>query len=249
MGNFARFSDNPENLAMVMAFDPGETTGWCVMGVRPEALWGNEQWESEQNTLPLQARLDHIEYGEIDCAVGDGTGFNAAMHKHAGLNFGAEAQGVDQMLNLVNTIGSDNVAIVLEDFILDFTKADQARHTLSPVRIISAFTFGLAYVMDKPDYMEHVFIQNRSLAKTTCTNLRLHNWGLYDTHSGGHARDATRHAFYFLRDCEGPSHKAAEKRWRAWPKLFNDPWHKKQVEKPTKVRKPRPPGERIPSLG
>jgi squalene cyclase len=44
-----------------------------------------------------------------------------------------------------------------------------------------------------------VILQNRAIAKSTATDDRLKAWGLYDTNSGPHARDATRHAITALR--------------------------------------------------
>ena len=242
MVNFSRFHEKPQNLAVVVAFDPGETTGWCALGVPPDAL------TSCAGTLRQQ--LAHIEYGQIDCRSQGESAWRNTVQKHAGLNLAGENDGVNRMLDIVAQFG-DRPAIVFEDFIPDPKKFDQARYTLSPVRLTSAFCFGLEL---QGWSLSQIFVQNRSLAKTTFTDTRLRNLGLYDQSSGPHARDAVRHAFYFLRDARGDEtnlETSAYKRHLAWPRLYGDPiLEKKLSEKDElKVRKPRPPGEIIRRLG
>lgn len=229
MGNFSKFCDggvNIDNLATIIAFDPGGTTGFCVLSIPPEAL--------AEPGMDLNAHsFSHIEYGQI-ASQGNvsASAYEAETHQgHPGLNMYGENEAVKKMLAMATTI-FPKAAIVFEDFIVDFKQITKARDALSPVRIISAFSYALwsddsrlglrnletgRYVTRAP------WIQNRALAKTTCTDTRLRHWGLYDERSGAHARDATRHAFYFMRDCEGNSLSAQEKRWRAWPHLFKDP--------------------------
>lgn len=231
MGNYSRFATDINNLAIVIAFDPGETTGYCVMGVHPDDF----RWPRNK---PLQDHLKHIEYGEIDCGARHGQTGVGMKRGHAGLNMSGENAGITQMISIVEQF-DDKAAIVLEDFIPDPKVFDQARHTLSPVRIIAGFSYGM-YIAGFTG--ERIFIQNRSLHKTTFTDERLKNLGLYDSKSGPHARDATRAAFYFLRDCSRSNpvmNRATEKRHLAWPHLFEDPMITK------KQPKTRPLGERI----
>lgn len=211
MTNFAKFSADPDELAVIVAFDPGGTTGYCVMGVRPSALYAEAE---------LRQELVYIDYGQIDCGSRHGETGVGMGRGHDGLNLPGENAGITQMLNIWNSF--EHRAVVVEDFVLDVKKANMGRDLLTPVRIIAGFSTLLEYC-NGPEAMKTLFIQNRSLAKTTCTDDRLKNWGLYDRDSGPHARDATRHAYYFLRDCRGPSHSAQLKRHFAWPHLYGDP--------------------------
>lgn len=204
-----------DHFATVLAFDPGETTGWCVMRVR------DDQLTTEAPRVPLEKAL-WFDTGQIPCID--------------------ENRGVSDMLDLWNNFQPG--IVVHEDFIVDMNKIDQARHTLSPVRVMAKFEFG-AFLQGLP--YQTIVLQNRSPVKTTCTDDRLKRWNLYDRNSGPHARDAVRHAFYFLRNCRGNSLAAEEQRWKAWPHLFNDPMPEATAKGFIKIRK-RPVGERIPGL-
>lgn len=235
MSSFARFAKYPEYLANVIAFDPGGTTGYCVMGTYPDAL-------ENSGDLPLEQCLDHIDYGEIDCGSRHGQTGVGMERGHDGLNMPGEVDGIIRMINLAEEYPYS--AIVFEDFILDMRKANSGRDLLTPVRIISGFVTLMSYSFGS-DSLKRIFIQNRSLAKTTCTDVRLKHWGLYDGHSGPHARDAIRHAFYFLRSSRGNGNDFCVKRHSAWPYLFDDPHtvEKKPVSPKKQV------GQRVWGLG
>jgi hypothetical protein len=235
MPNYAKFHYAPELLANVIAFDPGGTTGYCIMGVAPEALTGKP-------AQPLFAQLSHIEYGEIDCGTKHGQTGAGMNRGHDGLNMPGEYDGIVKMMNLREDFQES--PIVVEDFVLDVHKANRGRDLLLPVRIIAGFSTLLQYSFG-PEALSRIFIQNRSLAKTTCTDERLRNWGMYDTSSGAHSRDATRHAFYFLRNCSGDDSDARYKRHLAWPHLFDDPAIG-TMDRPAKTK--RQAGQRITSL-
>ena len=157
--------------------------------------------DSLHNDYPGKAKslndvLLHIEYGQVSCYD--------------------ENQGITTILMIANA--HPKAAVIAEDFILDFNQATSDRHTLSPVRITAVVNHALW------KKQREVIIQGRSGVKTTCTDTRLKHWGLYDRHSGPHARDATRHAFFHMRTCRGGSPEAQENRHIAWPHLFNDPY-------------------------
>jgi hypothetical protein len=226
-----------DELAIVVAFDPGGTTGWCALGVDPSAL----SLPGLVTETPLEACIVLKEYGEIDC--GSHKGENARV-SHA-VNMNGECDGVHNMLSLVLARWPKS-AIVIEDFILDMKRADKSRDLLSPVRLTSAFSYGLwrGDPLMNSSGLDRIFVQDRVNPKTTCTDDRLRRWGLYDRHSGPHARDAMRHAYYFLRARRGPGMMEKERRWYAWPHLYDDPAIPPYLNK---RRKPKL-GERVPGL-
>lgn len=219
----------------VIGVDPGQTTGYAVLSVPTEALLGIKTQDLGKRRVSLHEQVTVHYTGQIDCTP---------PWENRG------AQNIAELL----LISKPDAVFAIEDFILDFNRADKGRHTLSPVRVIAK----LEMTLWKDQYFHGINIDNRlnfqsaSLAKTTCTDERLKEWGLYDRTSGVHARDAMRHAYYFLRGCRGDSVKAAEKRWHAWPTLYADPvilelGKAYPKSKPINIRK-REPGERIPGL-
>ena len=187
----------------IIGVDPGQTTGVVMLSVDADALLG-----AKHTGDGLQHHIRIERSFQVDCTPP------------------WENKGAETIANLA--IGYANAAIACEDFIIDFKKIDQQRSTLSPVRIIAKIEYALwrvgAEYSDKSAIGDsRINFQSASLAKTTCTDERLKEWGLYDRTSGVHARDAMRHAFFFLRACRGNSIKAAEKRWKAWPHIYPDP--------------------------
>ena len=233
----------------VISFDPGGTTGYCVMGVEKDVLLG-----ALAPTDTLHNRLEYVKTGEIDCGTRHGQTGRGEGRGHAGLNFAGEDAGIDAMIGICSKFPVSR--IVIEDFVLDFAKADSARHTLSPVRIIAKFSFALRQEclmgFRRKDYEESIFIQSRSLAKTTCTDERLREWGLYQMGEGGgarHARDAVRHAYYFLRTCRGSGLTAQNNRFLAWPEVFPDPFVAKKRAIGNRPDGGRSGGQIVPGLG
>ncbi len=222
----------------VIAFDPGGTTGYAVLGIHSDDLMRGTK---------LPQHLTTVEYGEIDCGTRHGQTGVGVHRGHDGMNIIGEVHGIMRMVALFDTW--DQSPVVVEDFVLDVHKANRGRDLLTPVRLISGFASALTMKYgDK--VINKLFVQNRSLAKTTCTDDRLKNWNLYDRNSGPHARDALRHALYFLRTCSGSDSSAYRQRHLAWPWLFPDETsYPMAPKKKGYARGKRAPGERVTGLG
>jgi hypothetical protein len=223
----------------VIGFDPGESTGYVVLGIKADDLM--------YPSTELHNKVTTLACGTLNCH--DPAGLGLGVRKHAGLNMFGENTGITQMISIVEAFPT--AAIIVEDFIPDFRKMDQARHTLSPVRLMAGFSYGLSVAWETwgmhADFglgEERIFVQNRSLAKTTCTDERLVNWGLNLKGESRHARDAMKHAFYFLKSAHNLRNQvesSAEIRHLAWPHVFEDP----MITKKKRAPRPRPKGDRI----
>ena len=239
--------------ATVLAFDPGGTTGWAVITVPSVALIGAgagyygkpplttaDDGGSMLKAGPLNREILHFECGQIDCGTGGEGHEHAVGRGHGEVNIAGEIMGTYQMVSLALKSYPDS-AVVLEEFTLE--QNNKHADLLLPVRVMSGFWHQLA--TREPDFhigahpVDRIFINRRVDAKTVVKDARLREWKLYRRNSGPHARDATRHAYHFLRRCRGSSLSARELRWRAWPHLFEDP---QIVAKPKREKKV---GERI----
>lgn len=180
---FSDPEDEDSEYATGIFFDPGGTTGWCVMQVHPAAL--------ADNSYAVLDNVVHWAQGEI---------------------VGPEPHVVHEMATLA--YAWPGAAIVVEDFILATSRSD--RETLSPVRLTAGLDYAL-WLQDRVSYR-----QSASAAKNTVTDARLKAWGYYERTGGlEHARDATRHALLWWRECRGPGPKAIARRHAAWPHLFD----------------------------
>lgn len=220
IGNYENQLRNEKQWCTVLGFDPGETTGYCIASVHPNALFASSQ--------PTEHLL-YLETGQIDCVSKDLSGWFGVAHKHAGINMAGENAGISEMVVLANNQFPWS-AIVIEDFIPDMRKMDMARHTLSPVRIMAGFSYGLSCNRTAQNDGrlgdERIFVQNRSMAKTTFTDDRLKNFGMLSYvkgHDVRHARDSLRHCLYFLRERRGRGQDKDFKRHLSWPHIFDDP--------------------------
>ncbi|AAN02142.1 gp88 [Mycobacterium phage Barnyard] len=236
----------------VVAFDPGETIGWAAMTV------GKTDLVRPERDLHI-AVANSWRWGQIDTRHLGSTSAGVGVHRgHDALNFVGENLGVDAMMNLVLHDYPSSV-VVLEKFVLDPKAASGKFDLLSPVRVISAFSYGLhADAMSRGpfddqgndvvlrDPYNRFYLINRGDPKRTCHDERLTRWGFGNvvTHRTRHAADATRIAYYFLRGCRGSTMAAREARWRAWPFAFPDPMAGVAVSSGRKSR-PQKKGERI----
>lgn len=243
-----------DRTATVLAFDPGGKTGWAAITVPAVALIGAEAGYHGDPPLttadsggsflkagPLNQEIVDFALGEIDCGVGGRGAENAVGRGHGQLNIAGETCGVGEMINLAWFRYRES-AVVLEEFTLE--QNQKHADLLYPVRIMAGFWNSLESIHEEMDGdtfrgVQRIFINRRVDAKTVVTDARLRQWGLYRRDSGPHARDATRHAYHFLRRCRGGSSTARELRWRAWPHLFEDPQITRKPKRQKKI------GERI----
>lgn len=181
---------------VIFAVDPGYTTGWAALKVPVRRL----RSLGATRTLP-RCRWRH---GEIrrSVALGDGPMaqavddsrhvthiLNVARKVHGEMVFDAD----DYPESEEEGWESDEFVFVLESFTLRMLSMDS--NLLAPVRVLDRILDRL-YVQES---RVPVFHQQPSEAKSSVTDARLKSWAMYDAHSGPHARDADRHAIYFLR--------------------------------------------------
>jgi hypothetical protein len=112
---------------------------------------------------------------------------------------GAEELQVRNICSLARTTQSlaylTGPVLVVEDWDVDPTFGSTDPAVLSPVRILAMLRYA-AFRNEIPD--SRVVPQGRTIAKSTATDERLKQWGLY-TAGSDHIRDATRHAITALR--------------------------------------------------
>jgi hypothetical protein len=166
--------------------DPGGTSGWGIMAVDPHDLLG---------TKPIEKCIQHWACGEI-------TG-----------NLDQQASEIGQFFELW-----EDAAIGMENFQLR-----QIAVELSPVELHAKVKYAYwlmekwaAEAEDRPmGRPRMIFRQMPSLAKTTLTDDRMRETGLWSP-GADHKRDATKHCYTFLqRAQEKPRLRAT-----AWPHLY-----------------------------
>lgn len=176
---------------VVFALDPGATSGWSLLKVPVGRLLGT----GTARTLPW-CRWRH---GQIQRSGVPGTGPVAQAV--------SDSRHVSVILDLARNLHEEFVyegdeeegwpadvfVFVFESFSLRMMSQDT--NLLAPVRVLDR-------VLDRLWMSEStlpIFHQQPSEAKASVSNTRLKSWGMYDSSSGEHARDADRHAIYFLR--------------------------------------------------
>lgn len=167
-----RESESPNDTnAVLIAIDPGETTGWSLIIVDPVCL-------SEPNEKVLGNIMVH-QHGEVNEYRGNGH-----------IRNDGESIMCDDLAYLINSWPDS--AVVIENFILRQKRKD--RSLLSPVRVTAKLEQKLW------EEGRTYFLQQPADAKTLATDERLKLWGMYNAVGGlEHARDADRHAILFLR--------------------------------------------------
>lgn len=188
----------------IIAIDPGGTTGWSFMSIRPEAL-------IEQDVAVLDNIILHT-HGQVDCGGGGNVG------GANGDSYNLENAGISDLIWFMRE--NPGAFVIIEDFVL--RQMNQARHLLSPVRIGKVLEWWL-YTQGR-----NYTYQSVSLAKTTASDERLKIWkgrscpdGMYFKDGLQHARDADRHILTFLRRAREVGVKGDKLRQESWPHLFS----------------------------
>jgi len=181
----------------VISIDPGGTTGWSRMVVHPEALVDPD--------VPILSNLE-VWNGQIRAIPVMPTG-----KAPKALNLALEERRCIKSLIADVLYPWYGAALVIEDFLL--RKKVMDRELLSPVRLTAALELAVEYEGLNMTFHR----QSPADAKTTATDARLREWGLY-RRAGGmeHARDADRHSITFLRKAKARGSVRGE----AWPHLY-----------------------------
>lgn len=179
-------------------FDPGGTTGWCVISIEAAALLGGGKV------------LDNI------------------YHWSQGQMPGDEMVQADALSELVSVWPGAAVGIEsfeLRKFTKD--KALLAPVRLGAM-IEWAVTRGGGAGVESEGRLWSMHWQTPSAAMSTCSDSALRSWGMYRADGEEHARDATRHALLFLRRVTAGvsgslagEKRAAQLRHTAWPHRFD----------------------------
>lgn len=137
---------------------------------------------------------------------------NITLHQHGELPSNDTPDGYNEVTDiLIDLIMTwPQAAVVIEDFVI--RNPNRSREFLSPVRI----TEKLDYILWKHD--RTWYRQTPADAKTTATDARLREWGLFVAPASKmvHARDADRHGITFLRKTK----EKPEKQAKVWPHLY-----------------------------
>lgn len=181
-----------EEWCVVITLDPGETMGFCMMAVHPEALYKKDV-----------SILDNIGFW----TTGDIEGVFRSNHQRRYSKSSPFAPGEAEAVAAVAGLARlwPCAFIVFEDFVM--RKFDQAREFVGPIRFEGAFAYEFWRTQRK------YFIYQPGFAKTTVTDKRLRSWGFWDpirSHPERHQRDATRHALTFFRQLSGDT---KDQRW------------------------------------
>ena len=184
-----RTAERQRGRVIVVAFDPGDTTGWSSHSAPKDLLMGGG---TRATLCSMRRAMD-----------GDGLYGSENIGWRLG-QFGVgegldEDQQTDRMIETCRMAwgvwevdeSTDTFFVVLEDFIL--RRNEMSRSLLSPVRLIAKFEYAFRR---KGIY---VCRQSPGDAKNVVTDARLRSWNVYQASSGVHARDAQRHGILALR--------------------------------------------------
>lgn len=177
---------------LIVAFDPGVTTGWswhCASKEGLLTLGAVSSLRDMRKDIPI---IEMSEFGR-----GLDLGYEIGQIE-PGVGEWAEDSVTDQQMWLVRKAfvaydfdpTVDTLAVVTEDFILRMESRDRA--LLAPVRLNAK----LERELRGPGFS--MFLQSASDAKNVVTDARLKHWNVYEA-GMQHGRDAQRHAILFMR--------------------------------------------------
>lgn len=181
---------------VINAWDPGIDTGWSLLKVPVGRLLAcgptrTLPWCRWQHGTIQRSGTRPLGTGPMAQAVSDSrhvtTIFDVSSDLYKRYVYEVDEEGEEEGWE------SDVFVFVLEHFGLRMLSMDT--NLLAPVRIEER-------ILDRMWVLGSelpVFFQTPSSALGAISDARLRRWGMYDRHSGVHARDADRHAIHFLR--------------------------------------------------
>lgn len=198
----------PPSSAQLIWFDPGSTTGVCVLNVDPAWLRG----AGSGNLAGLKAAIltkDHLQLGRYARAH---EGLATPTPNPLFLGFGLRTHDLEELASVVGALDllakHPFAAWGYEDFMV--RKIDASHSFLSPARVGSSLRDAML-MCDPP---RPGFRQDPS-DMVALPDERMQAIGLY-RRGMPHATDAARHAALFLRRAR----QSPELRAEAWPHLF-----------------------------
>ena len=206
--------------ATVVWFDPGESTGVCVLAVNPAWLEGN--WDADWAGLKTATRSAW--FSQIGAEPREWDGYRAVTPARENrvperfYNGPALSERVGQELSMIYQAREvldlwPSAAWGYETYRVE-SMAAATTEALTPVRFFSTLAFSTIMDDGRPRVP---FVSDRSM-KASASDDRLKRAGLY-VPGMPHATDAARHAALFMRSAR--QHRAI--RQAAWPRLFGQP--------------------------
>lgn len=171
---------------VVVAFDPGETTGYARLSLSKRLLMR----DGTHAALREAGREGRVRYNQFGlkgrmkvCGEPESADYMRTLTR-----LGWVEEVLDQRV--------DSFAVVIEDFVL--FRSEKSRSLLAPVRITARYE----QIMGEVSGI-YFAKQSSSDAKNVVTDARLRKWAAFpedaSNYLGAHSKDALRHAILFAR--------------------------------------------------